>query len=136
MKHLALDTCAYSAFKYGNNEIIEILQNVDTINISSIVIGELLAGFAVGSKEKQNKTELNDFLQSGRCQHTVVDNYTSMYYSHIYKKLRQKGKAIPTNDLWIAALALQHGHILCTFDSHFNHIDDLLICSELTHILP
>jgi tRNA(fMet)-specific endonuclease VapC len=136
MKNIALDTCAYSSFKYGNSDIINIIQNVDTINISYVVVGELLAGFAIGNKEKQNKNELNEFLQSNRCQHIAVDNNTAIYYAHIYKKLRQKGKAIPVNDLWIAALAMQHGHILCTFDSHFNYIDDLLICSQLNHILP
>lgn len=136
MKHIALDTCAYSEFKCGNNRIVEILQHVDTINISSIVIGELLAGFSIGNKEKNNKKELNDFLNSDRCQTIVIDKNTAIYYAHIYKKLRKSGKAIPTNDLWIAALAMQHGHMLCTLDKHFSYIDDLLICSQLSDILP
>jgi tRNA(fMet)-specific endonuclease VapC len=136
MKHIALDTCAYSEFKCGNSSIVEILQHVDTINISSIVIGELLAGFSIGSKEKSNKKELNDFLNSDRCQTVAIDKNTAIYYAHIYKRLRKSGKAIPTNDLWIAALSLQHGHMLCTLDKHFSYIDDLLICSQLSDILP
>lgn len=136
MKQIALDTCSYSEFKCGNESIIEIIQNVDTINISAIVIGELLAGFGLGNKERNNKKELNDFLNAGRCQTVSVDKNTAIYYAHIYKKLRAKGKAIPTNDLWIASLCLQHGHILCTLDKHFSYIDDLLVCSELNDILP
>lgn len=136
MKHISLDTNAYSAFKCGDSDIVEIIQHADTINMSSIVIGELLAGFAVGSKEKNNKKELDDFLNSDRCQIISIDKNTAIYYAHIYKLLRQKGKPIPTNDLWVAALAMQHGHILCTLDKHFSCIDNLLICTQLNHILP
>jgi tRNA(fMet)-specific endonuclease VapC len=136
MKHISLDTCAYSEFKCGNNNVIEIIQNVDTINISSIVIGELLAGFAIRSREKNNRKELSDFLNSDRCQIIVIDKNTAIYYARIYKILRQKGTPIPINDLWIAALAMQHGHILCTLDKHFQHIDGLLVFSQLGQILP
>lgn len=136
MKHIALDTCAYSEFKCGNNDVLEIMQHADTINISSIVIGELLAGFAIGNKEKTNKKELDAFLTTDRCQTIAADKNTAMYYAHIYKKLRKSGKAIPANDLWIAALAMQYGHILCTMDKHFCYIDDLLICTQLSDILP
>ena len=135
MKHIALDTNAYSAFKCGNNDIIEIIQYADTINVSSIVIGELFAGFAIGTKEKNNKKELVEFLNTDRCQVIAVDQNTTIYYAHIYKLLRQKGTPIPTNDLWIAALAMQHGHMLCTLDKHFTCIDNLLICTQLSHIL-
>jgi predicted nucleic acid-binding protein len=134
MKHIALDTNAYSALKCGHSDIIEIVQYADTINISSIVIGELLAGFIIGTKEK-NKKELSDFLSTDRCQVISVDENTPLYYAHIYKLLRQKGSPIPTNDLWIAALAMQHGHMLCTLDKHFSCIDNLLICTQLSHIL-
>lgn len=135
MNHVALDTNAYVAFKCKDSDIVEIIQHADTVNVSSIVIGELLAGFAIGSKEKSNKKELSDFLNTDRCQVIVVDQNTSVYYAHIYQLLRQKGKQIPTNDLWIAALATQHGHMLCTLDKHFSNIDNLLICSQLNHIL-
>ena len=135
MKHIAFDTNTYSAFKCGDSDIIEIVQYADTINISSIAIGELFAGFAIGTKEKNNKKELSDFLNTNRCQVISVDQNTPLYYAHIYKLLRQKGTPIPTNDLWIAALAMQHGHILCTLDKHFSCIDNLLICTQLSHIL-
>jgi tRNA(fMet)-specific endonuclease VapC len=136
MKHIALDTCAYSEFKCGNENIVEIIRQVDTINISAIVLGELLAGFSLGNKEKINKKELNEFINADRCQVIAVDKNTAIYYAHIYQRLRKKGKPIPTNDLWIAALCLQHGHILCTLDQHFNSINDLLVCSQPDDIFP
>lgn len=136
MKQIALDTNAYSAFKCGDRDIIEIIANADTINISSIVVGELLAVFSMGSNEKINRKELDSFLNAERCQVISVDQHTPIYYAHIYKMLLHKGKPIPANDLWIAAVTLQHGHILCTLDKHFSHIDNLMVCTQLSHILP
>lgn len=136
MKHIALDTNAYSRFKGGDVDVVELMRYADTINISTIVIGELLGGFALGVKEAINKQELNTFLNSSRCQIFPVDDNTAIYYVQIYKSLHRQGKPIPTNDLWIAAVAMQHGHILCTFDKHFNQIDGLLICTQVSDILP
>jgi len=136
MKNIMLDTNAYVAFKGGDKNIIEILQHADTVNINAIVLGELLAGFAAGDKETKNKNEFNTFLNSSRCQMFTVDENTSFYYAQIYKLLRKKGTPIPTNDLWIAAITMQYGNILCTLDKHFNHIDGLLLCTTLNDILP
>jgi tRNA(fMet)-specific endonuclease VapC len=136
MKHISLDTNAYAAFKCGNKDIIEIVQYADTINISSIVLGELLAGFALSNREKNHKKELDDFLNSDRCQFFTADQNTAIYYASIYKLLRKAGKPIPSNDLWIAAICMQHGHLLCTLDKHFSYIDGILICNQLSDILP
>lgn len=135
MKHIMLDTSAYIAFKGGDKNIIEILQHADTVNLNAIVIGELLAGFAAGAKEIKNKSELNDFLNTSRCQMLTIDENTPFYYAQIYKLLRQKGRPIPANDLWIAAVTMQHGHILCTLDQHFDQIEGLFICAHIGDIL-
>lgn len=127
MKKILLDTNAYAAFKNGQKDVVAILQYADMVGISAIVLGELIAGFLVGSKYKKNLTELNEFLNSSRINTFSVDEATVSFYAKIYATLRQKGKPIPTNDLWIAATALQQGCKLCTFDKHFQLVENLVV---------
>lgn len=136
MKQISIDTTAYSAFKRKNNSILEIIQRADLIVVSTIVLGELLGGFAVGNKEIENRNELNEFLSSPRVEICPIDAPTANFYAKVYTNLRTKGKPIPTNDLWIAASALQHGYTLCTLDTHFKHIDNLAVCTCLEELLP
>jgi len=127
MRHISIDTNVYSAFKRGNRQIIEIIQNVDIIGIDITVIAELLAGFKNGTHEKQNRQNLTDFLNNNRIELTFHNTDTAEFYAHIYSVLRKKGTPIPTNDIWIAASTMQHGHTLLSLDVHFRNIDGLLI---------
>ena len=52
-----LDTNAYAAFKKGDEDTIQVIRYADIIGISVVVLGELLAGFAVGTKERINRRE-------------------------------------------------------------------------------
>jgi predicted nucleic acid-binding protein len=90
-------------------------------------LGELLAGFAVGSREAKNRTELQQFLASDRVHILFIDDSTAAYYATVYRLLRSKGRPIPTNDMWIAASALQHGYALFSYDGHFQAIDGLRV---------
>jgi predicted nucleic acid-binding protein len=130
-----LDTNAYIAFKQGNADVLAILQHADEIGLSAIVLGELVAGFAAGTKTNQNLQELNVFIENPRVVVYEINHDTAAYYAKIYAGLRKKGKPIPTNDLWIAASVLQRGCKLCSFDSHFSLIDNLMIANSLTEFL-
>ena len=66
MNALLIDTNIYSHAMRGDAEIIKTLQQVAHIGISVISIGELLSGFKAGNKEKNNRQELNQFLDSPR----------------------------------------------------------------------
>ncbi len=132
--NILLDTNAYVAFKQGKAEAVEILQYAPRIAISSTVLGELLAGFAVGTREATNCAELQQFLDSERVHVMAVDNVTAEYYALVYSSLRRKGRPIPTNDLWIAATAIQHGYVLFSYDAHFKEIDGLLVGNTLIDI--
>jgi len=57
----------------------------------------------------------------------ICDIETATHYARIKNDLRLKGKPIPENDIWIAALALQHGLILATRDAHFGEVDGLTV---------
>lgn len=134
MKKILLDTNAYAAFKKGNQDILDILQHTDIVAMSTIVLGELTAGFLVGSKYKKNIEELNEFLNSSRINIFSIDDSTVSFYAKIYASLRKKGKPVPTNDLWIAASTMQHGCKLCTFDQHFQVIENLVTITTLEEL--
>lgn len=126
VKAVALDTNAYTAFKLGKPEAREIVRQADAIGLSAVVIGELLAGFAAGAREGRNRAELRRFLDSPRVRIHAASEATAEYYARVYAALRKKGRPIPTNDLWIAASALQHGLALYSYDAHFEAIDGLI----------
>lgn len=132
---ILLDTNAYAAFKQGNPEAKEIVRRAATLAFNSTVLGELLAGFAVGSREAKNRAELQQFLASARVLVLAVDEATAGYYATIYQSLRHKGRPIPTNDMWIAASAHQHGYALFSYDGHFRNIDGLLVGATAADLL-
>ena len=136
MKSLLLDTNLYVAFKRGDDDAVELLRLADEIHLSTVVLGELLAGFAAGSRERRNREELTAFLESPRVRIDAVDEGTADFYGRIFALLRRKGRPIPTNDLWIAAAALQHGLLLATRDDHFAAIEGLATASTPSQLLP
>jgi len=127
MNKILIDTNIYSHAMRGDAEVISYLQHLTNIGISSISIGELLSGFKAGNKEDINRQELNIFLDSPRVSLYYVDEITAEFYSAILNQLKKQGTPIPTNDIWIAATALQQGLPVYTFDQHFDHISGLLL---------
>lgn len=136
MRSLLLDTNLYVAFKRGDDDAVELLRLADEVHLSTVVLGELLAGFAAGSREKRNREELTAFLESPRVRIDAVDEGTADFYGRIFALLRRKGRPIPTNDLWIAATALQHGLVLATRDDHFAAIEGLATARTPSELLP
>jgi len=136
VRRIALDTSAYVAFKRGDAGALAIVQRSDTLGISSLVLGELLAGFACGARAELDRRELSAFLDSPRIQLLEIGESTADYYAHIFATLRAKGRPIPTNDLWIAASALEHGFALFTYDRDFAEIENLPTGNGLDEFLP
>jgi len=126
--NVALDTNAYSDFMRGDAARVQILRFARHIHIPLIVLGEIRAGFAAGNQESANAANLQRFLNSPRVSMLLPDEQTTRYYAQLYLQLRNKGVAIPSNDLWIAALVIQHNLVLCTADSHFQHFPQMLRC--------
>ena len=127
MNALLIDTNIYSYALRGDPEITRTLQQVSQIGISAISIGELLSGFKAGSKEKTNREQLKQFLDTPRVILFSVTEQTAEYYSLILDQLKANGTPIPTNDIWIAAVAFQNGLPVFTKDKHFSHIKGLLL---------
>ena len=127
MNRLLLDTNAYAAFKRGHPGTIDLLTYAAEIVICPTVAGELLAGFHVGQREAKNRHDFEIFVDTPRVFECAHNLDTAEFYGAVYAALRAKGTPIPTNDMWIAASALQHGLAVCSFDAHFRHIDGLLV---------
>lgn len=127
---ILLDTSAYSAFKRGAESVLVIIRSAESIIVPVVVLGELKAGFKMGSRETANIGELNEFLSSSRVRIADITAATTDFYAELFSQLRKKGAPIPTNDLWIASLALEHGCFLATMDDHFRKIPGLIIRPE------
>lgn len=127
IKRVLIDTNIYIEFLRGDENINNILNSADLIAFSVVSIGEILAGFKIWSDEKKYLNELDEFLYSPRLIIYDIDTETSEFYAKIYNELRSAGNPIPTNDMWIAALALQHGIKLLTNDRHFTKVAGLFL---------
>jgi len=125
-KIILLDTSAYSALFRGNDLVKEFLQEAFEVALNSIILGELLSGFSGGNFEEKNRQQLKDFMQTSRVTVYPMDMETSERYSSIWYYLRSQGTPIPTNDLWIAASAMQHGMTVLTTDRHFRKTPQIL----------
>ncbi|HSV31811.1 MAG TPA: type II toxin-antitoxin system VapC family toxin [Atribacteraceae bacterium] len=136
MKRIALDTNAYVAYKRGEKEALEIIRSAQELGISVVVLGEMLSGFSLGRNEERNRLELAQFLDSPRMTVLSVDEETPEYYARIFLSQRKKGKPVPTNDLWIAATALQNGFALFSHDAHFQQIEGLISGCRKSDFLP
>ena len=123
---LMMDTNAYSGFKRGDREIVDMIARADEILITPVVLGELRAGFRGGNRESVNLLELEEFLSSPRVAIHVIGEETALFYSEVHSALREAGKPIPANDLWIAAATLETGSILLSRDIHFDSVPGLI----------
>jgi predicted nucleic acid-binding protein len=124
-KTVIIDSNAYTAFRNERTEAIDVVDNAETLCITPIVFGELLGGFAAGTKKAENKQHLSDFLSFPKVVLVDITAETSQHYATIYLHLRNAGTPIPTNDMWIAALARQLSAGVFTYDKHFEKIEGL-----------
>ena len=112
MSKIIIDTNIYSDAIRGRDYAIHILKNYDTIFLSPIVIGELLFGFKCGNREADNIKTLREFIASPRVQIVMITSETAEFYAYIRSHLKQEGRAVSPNDVWLAASAMEHAAIL------------------------
>jgi len=122
---LALDTNRYADLCRGNARVVETVAAADEVWLPFIVLGELRAGFAVGSHGPHNEAVLRRFLLKPGVGVLYADEQTTHHYAGLYRQLRKQGTPLPTNDMWIATLVLQHSLILYDRDSHFDALPQL-----------
>ena len=122
-----LDSNAYSLFMRGHEQVTEHLRRAEEVLLSAIVAGELMYGFRYGTRFEQNVADLRAFLDSPYTAFVDVGPVTADRYSRIAASLREKGRPIPTNDIWIAAHAMETGADLVSADRHFEHVDGIVL---------
>jgi tRNA(fMet)-specific endonuclease VapC len=122
---ILVDSNRYQDFCEGEPQAVHVIRRAAEIMIPFIVLGELRAGFACGTRSYKNEQTLTRFLNSPRVKQLFADEDTTHQYARLFKQLRKQGTPIPTNDLWIAALALKHDLLLFTRDNHFDHLPQL-----------
>ncbi|KJS33152.1 MAG: twitching motility protein PilT [Desulfatitalea sp. BRH_c12] len=121
-----IDTNIYSLAMKGDGDVVNALRKIEQIGFSTISIGELLSGFKGGNREQKNREELSLFLDSPRVVVHPIDEGSADFYAAILNNLKAAGTPIPTNDIWIAAVAFQHGYKLFSKDTHFHLIPGLV----------
>ena len=122
---LALDSNRYTDLCRGLPEVVELLVSADEIYVPLIVLAEQRAGFAHGTARQKNERVLTRFLNNPGVFVLAPDEQTTFFYADVYAYLRKKGRPIPTNDLWIAALCIQHNLVLFDRDSDFDALPQL-----------
>ncbi|MDD5261865.1 MAG: type II toxin-antitoxin system VapC family toxin [Methylacidiphilales bacterium] len=123
--HLIIDSNRFIDFCAGEESVIATLESAATIYIPFIVLGEIRAGGLVTRRGQNQVRTLQELLNQPGIQSLNSTDTTSHHYATLYAQLRKNGTPIPTNDLWIAALAVEHDLILYSRDSHFNLIPSL-----------
>jgi tRNA(fMet)-specific endonuclease VapC len=122
-----LDTNAVIAFLRNDEKIVEKIKEKAEIYMPVTVVGELYFGAFKSRKREENLKKISKLLEDM----IVLENnvQTARVYGEIKKILKHKGKPIPENDIWIAAIAKQYNLLLITTDIHFNEIEDLPLYS-------
>ena len=118
-----LDTNILIALFASDINVQTKLGRANEVLIPSIVFGELYYGARKSGRVEANVQRVDELLTSSAV--LDCDGETAQHYAIVKNDLRLKGKPIPENDIWIAALALQHNLILVTRDSHFQEVQKL-----------
>ena len=122
---LLIDTNIVIELFRGNQTIIELLDKQQTVYIPFAVLGELYLGAYRSANELKKVQEIKNFLE--RCIVLFADATTADKYAIIKTVLLSKGKPIPENDIWIAAIAMHYQLPLYTNDEHFKEVEGIVL---------
>jgi tRNA(fMet)-specific endonuclease VapC len=119
---LVLDTSAYSRFRAGDTRVRDLIADAEAVFLPTPVLGELHGAFELGSRTRENRVALSEFLEEPFVDTIPVSESVARQYGRVYAGLRRAGTPIPANDMWIAACAIDQGGWLVTFDHDFHHV--------------
>ncbi|MGH2712157.1 MAG: type II toxin-antitoxin system VapC family toxin [Actinomycetota bacterium] len=122
-----LDTSAYSRLRGADESTIAHLAAAETVLVPTVVIGELEAGFRLGSRTADNQTRLKEFLGEPFVVTLPVTHDVASRYGELFAELRLAGTPVPVNDIWIAATTIDAGAHLITFDHDFERFGSLSV---------
>ncbi|TVQ23784.1 MAG: type II toxin-antitoxin system VapC family toxin [Spirochaetaceae bacterium] len=122
---VVIDTNRYRDFVDGIPEAVAVFRSAGRICVPFVVVAELRAGFAAGTRSSENERRFEQFLHRPRVEILYSDLATTRHYAQLYRQLRTAGTPIPTNDMWIASLVVQHELPLYSRDAHFDALPQL-----------
>ena len=122
---LLLDTNAYTALRLGHGDVSERVQQSEKVLLSVVVAGELFFGFRNGSRYEENADALRVFLEDPNVTVVHLTWHTAELFGRISAALRKQGTPLPTNDIWLAAQAMEVHATLLSADRHFARVDGL-----------
>jgi tRNA(fMet)-specific endonuclease VapC len=123
---LLIDTSAYAALGRGDPHVRALIETADEVIVSTIVLGELHAGFSLGTRKAKNVRELDEFLTKPGVTVLPPSRAIAERYGELIRFLPEAGTPLPTNDIWIVATALETGSRVLSLDAHFGSIPGIL----------
>jgi tRNA(fMet)-specific endonuclease VapC len=123
---VALDTNRYVDLCKGAADTVALMEEAEVVILPFVVVAELRAGFAHGRRQADNERTLRRFLFKEGVRVLFADDQTTHHYASVYRQLRTQGTPIPTNDIWLASLVLQHNLALHARDAHFDHLPQIV----------
>ena len=126
--NILLDTNCYRNFCEGEATALDTVQRARSINVPFVTLAELRAGFLCGTMARKNEQTLTRFLNAPRVTPLFANEDTTHHFGRVFAQLRLQGTPIPVNDMWIAALAIQHDLLLLTRDAHFDALPQIARC--------
>jgi tRNA(fMet)-specific endonuclease VapC len=120
---LILDTNAISAYAEGIHGAVSVVESAPLVALPAVAIGEYRYGIALSRRRSNYESWLDRFISLTRVLEISLE--TTFWYAALRVELRQTGMPIPANDLWIAALARQHGFPVMSRDAHFDRVPNL-----------
>lgn len=118
-----LDTNIVIAYFAQEPDILHAVNQLAQVSVPSIVLGELYFGARRSGRAIANLARVDELAQ--RASIVPCDADTAQHYGRIKHGLQSRGRPLPENDIWIAAVALQHRLTLVSRDHHFQEIQAL-----------
>src|SRR5579864_8975828 len=123
---VALDTNRLTDLFQGDSALADQMGACEEVWIPLVVLAEIKAGFYGGTQQHRNEILLRKLLAKPTVSVLLPARETAEHYARLFVQLKRAGTPVPDNDLWIAALVLEHDLVLITRDQHFQKIPQLL----------
>jgi len=126
---ILLDTNRLTDALRRERSVAALVEEAAEVCVPFIALAEIKAGFLGGDPRRRahNESLLLRFLRLRSVEVLYADRETTEVYARLFLQLRQAGTPIPTNDLWIASLAIQHELALITRDAHFAKVPQVAL---------
>lgn len=125
LRRVVLDTSGYAHFRHGHAKVLEFIAGARVVFLPVIALGELEAGFELGTRAKENRVALGEFLEEPFVSVLDLTPSVARHYGRLFARLRHAGTPIPINDVWIAAATVDCGGHLVTFDDDYRRVESL-----------